>query len=48
MDLLARGAIAGGSISSVKAVHLLRLLLALGLSGSALRAAYAERSGSSS
>jgi len=46
MDLLARGAIAGGSISSVKACHLLRLLLAQGLSGSALRVAYAERSNS--
>lgn len=48
MDLLARGAIAGGTISSVKAVHLLRLLLAQGMSGSALRAAYAERSNSNS
>lgn len=44
MDLLARGLIAGGSISSVKACLLLRLLLSQGLDKSVIRAAYTCRS----
>ncbi|MGN6388598.1 MAG: asparaginase [Burkholderiaceae bacterium] len=43
-DLLARGAIPGGSITGNKACLLLRLLIAAGLEGEALRAAYAQRS----
>jgi L-asparaginase len=43
IDLLARGLIHGGNISSVKACLLLRLLLAQGLDDAALRAAYARR-----
>jgi L-asparaginase len=44
MDLIARGAIAGGCISGVKACLLLRLLLANQLQGEQLRSAYAQRS----
>jgi L-asparaginase len=44
IDLIARGAIPGGSLGGVKACLLLRLLIANGLRGEALRAAFSERS----
>lgn len=44
MDLIARGAIPGGYLSATKACLLLRLLIANGMSGEALRAAYVVRS----
>ncbi|MDB5774380.1 MAG: ansA2 [Herbaspirillum sp.] len=44
MDLIARGAIPGGGIAGMKACLLLRLLIASGLTGEALKAAYAQRS----
>jgi L-asparaginase len=43
MDLIARGAIPGGYLAGGKACLLLRLLLASGLAGDALKAAYIER-----
>ncbi|TFW03171.1 asparaginase [Oxalobacteraceae bacterium OM1] len=44
MDLIARGAIPGGYLNGGKACLLLRLLIANGLTGDALRAAYTARS----
>ena len=45
MDLIARGAVPGGSISGPKSCLLLRLLLANKFEGQQLRSAYALRSG---
>jgi L-asparaginase len=44
MDLIARGAIPGGYLTGVKACLLLRLLIAGGATGEALRAAYVAHS----
>jgi L-asparaginase len=44
IDLISRGAIPGGYLAGPKACLLLRLLLASGLTGDALRAAYVARS----
>jgi L-asparaginase len=44
IDLISRGAIPGGYLAGTKSCLLLRLLLASGLSGDALRAAYVARS----
>jgi L-asparaginase len=43
MDLIARGAIAGGYLAGGKACLLLRLLLAAGMVGDQLKAAYTQR-----
>jgi L-asparaginase len=45
MDLIARGAIPGGAIAGGKACLLLRLLIANGVEGEQLKAAYAQRCG---
>jgi L-asparaginase len=45
MDLIARGAIPGGAIAGGKACVLLRLLIANGVEGEQLKAAYAQRCG---